>query len=158
MTTKATLYTFLKSAKKQKCNNLKSISTMGKSDMALLARKMGFDPLMNRFAYNPAHDTSKSSESSGTRRPRRQGSTRPRTEEKEEVKENNETLQEAKKRLQDAHKKLQKKIDILGDVISQKGTEPSSNRKLTKLKEEFSEITTKIRDINRLLKAAKKKK
>jgi len=73
MTTKATLYTFLKSAKKQKCNNLKSISTMAKSDMALLARKMGFDPLMNRFAYNPAHDTSKSSESSATSRPRIQG-------------------------------------------------------------------------------------
>jgi hypothetical protein len=130
---------------------------MAKSDMSLLARKMGFDPTMNRFAYNPAHDTSKSSESSGTRRPRRQGSTRPRTEEKKEEKKD-ETLLEAKKRLQDTHKKIQKKIDILGDVISQKGTEPSSNRKLTKLKEEFSEITTKIRDINRLLKAAKKMK
>jgi len=159
MTTKASLYSFLKSAKKQKCGGLKSISTMTKNDMSSLARKMGFDPLSNRLAYNPMHDRSVVSENARTTRtPSRKIK---KTEKKEEVKEEkkqDETLLEAKKRLQDAHKQIQKKIDILGNTIAQKGTEPASNRKLTKLKEEFHGVTTKIRDINRLLKAEKNKK
>jgi len=139
MTTKDTLYRFLKSAKEAKCKPLGAISSLNKQQMLTLSYKLGFSPTENRLVYDKNYDKSTSSTSSTsstnvTTRPRRTTRRRNRQQEKKE-----ETWQEMEER-------GQKMIDEAKKIMNQVSKKQDrTNRDLTKTKEYKNAIEMRIK-------------
>lgn len=130
MPTKEQLYTFVKSAKKAKCNHkgvCGAISSMSKDQLVQIAYSLGFDPQRNRFVYNKNYDTSGSeskTEPTSTSRPRRQ---QRQEEKKEEI-----------PFTENSAKKLKKEIEALLNKINNiaERTGRDTGREINLLKKE----------------------
>lgn len=114
MPTKEQLYTFVKSAKKAKCNHkgvCGAISSMSKDQLVQIAYSLGFDPQRNRFVYNKNYDTSGSESKTEPESTSRPQTTRPRQQRQEEKKEEIPFTESSAK-------KLKKEIEVLLNKIN----------------------------------------
>jgi len=155
MTTKDTLYRFLKSAKQEKCKSLGAISSMNKQQMLTLAYKLGFSPTENRLVYNKNYDKSTSSNVTTTTRPR---TTRPRRQQQEEKKE--ETWQEMKQRalkIIDEAKKIMNKVSKKQDTTNRDLTKSKEYKNAIDMRMKGSKLLSQARELEKKEKEQKKK-
>ena len=154
MTTKDTLYRFLKSAKQEKCKSLGAISSMNKQQMLTLAYKLGFSPTENRLVYNKNYDKSTSSNPITTR-PR---TTRLRRQPQEEKKE--ETWQEMKQRalkIIDEAKKIMNKVSKKQDTTNRDLTKSKEYKNAIDMRMKGSKLLSQARELEKKEKEQKKK-
>jgi hypothetical protein len=149
MPTKEQLYTFVKSAKKAKCNQkgvCGAISSMSKSELVNIAYAIGFDPSQNRFTYNKQYDKSSSGNSSSSSS---SSSSRTRTTRRQQEEKKEETWQEKKAR----GKEIEKEADKIIQQLTNKAQ--SMNKDLSSTKEWKNAIKLGDKGFNLIMEADK---